>query len=389
LTLAVSFAAAYTLWDWAVSFQTAFPIGRLGATLSGSPLWIQPAALVGPFALGFGVAFVNAAIAIIITQQHGVQEYVKISRLVGALVLTTGVWLFAGWNLLGIPRAISEELSIAVVQGSVTLEEYRAKVAGDESAARRIVDRYVRLTEPVLAGHDLTFWPETALWGYAQEREALDGLLASSDGKLIGGFPIRRTDGRGGILDLNTALYFENSATPSDLYAKHHLLPVFEPEFSPGEGPELVETERGAFATPICFEAVLTHYMKRLFEYRPAAVIVLSNDAGFGLSLVSYYMFKQAALNAASANKALVRAGQSGISAIVDTQGNVRSHTDLFEQTVLSGTIELSQNITPYVRFGDWSPLFSAMLLIIFGIFRFVREKWPPPFEQLGSGDKV
>jgi apolipoprotein N-acyltransferase len=49
-----------------------------------------------------------------------------------------------------------------------------------------------------------------------------------------------------------------------------------------------------------------------------------------------------------------VQAAISGISALIDASGREHAHTELFERTVLQGSVEATRGTTLYVRFGDW-----------------------------------
>ncbi len=65
---------------------------------------------------------------------------------------------------------------------------------------------------------------------------------------------------------------------------------------------------------------------------------------------------------AAETGRPLLQAAISGISAVVDHTGRVRSHTKLFEPTVLVGEVDTYRGRTPYTVVGEWVPLGSAVL---------------------------
>src|SRR5207237_717402 len=66
---------------------------------------------------------------------------------------------------------------------------------------------------------------------------------------------------------------------------------------------------------------------------------------------------------AAETGRPLLQAAISGISAVVDHTGRVRSRTRLFDPTVLIGEVATYRGRTPYTVLGDWAVAASAVLL--------------------------
>jgi apolipoprotein N-acyltransferase len=62
----------------------------------------------------------------------------------------------------------------------------------------------------------------------------------------------------------------------------------------------------------------------------------------------------------------LVRATNTGISAIIDSRGHIRGATPLFKEAVLTGEVRLGFGGTFYTLYGDlfaWACLSAAVLL--------------------------
>jgi apolipoprotein N-acyltransferase len=357
------FASVYTVWDWLWSLQTLFPVGRVAATLADVPFILQPATVMGPFGVGFLLLVFNGAVA----------RYCAVSGTVWAderkvpiaLGIGSATWLTLCAMIWWSDTPSSKVITVAVVQGAVTREMYSAKQTGDRDAAAEIRSRYVDATEKQAGTVDLVIWPETALWGFSEDRDRIALMLNETKQRLLGGFPVRARAEDGGAINLNAAIYLNGIGVPSSIYVKKYLLPVFEQAFSSGNSGPTVLTDLGSFATPICFEAVLTHYFREQANADAGAMVVLSNDAGFEWSLVSYYMLKQALLNSVAVKKPLIRSGQSGVSAIATYRGQVLVRSALFERTVLVGAIALNSGQSLYGRFGDWTPSLGLLLLVV------------------------
>jgi apolipoprotein N-acyltransferase len=78
-----------------------------------------------------------------------------------------------------------------------------------------------------------------------------------------------------------------------------------------------------------------------------------------------------AAMRAAENRRYLIRAANTGISAIVDPTGRILQASELFVPAVVSGRIRLQQGQTFYTRYGD---LF-AWLCVAFVLAVFIAER--------------
>jgi apolipoprotein N-acyltransferase len=83
-----------------------------------------------------------------------------------------------------------------------------------------------------------------------------------------------------------------------------------------------------------------------------------------------------ALVRAVESRRYIVRAANTGVSAIIDPRGNIVARTELGARTVLEGTAAYRTDLTPYVRFGDvfaWSMTLVAAVALGFGVWP--REK--------------
>ena len=54
----------------------------------------------------------------------------------------------------------------------------------------------------------------------------------------------------------------------------------------------------------------------------------------------------------------------SGISAVIEPDGTVHDTTELFERTIVDGTVDTTTGETPFVHFGDWVVALSALVML-------------------------
>jgi apolipoprotein N-acyltransferase len=119
----------------------------------------------------------------------------------------------------------------------------------------------------------------------------------------------------------------------------------------------------GAF---ICYEAIFPG-LARGFTARGADLLVnITNDAWYGRTSAPYQHLAMATFRAVENGKYLVRAANTGITAVVDPRGRVLEATRLFERTILVRDVPIVPGRTFYSRYGDvfaWACLAAAASL--------------------------
>ena len=114
--------------------------------------------------------------------------------------------------------------------------------------------------------------------------------------------------------------------------------------------------------------------MKRSFpatigarDDRPGWIINLTNDGWFGYSTGPYQHLQQARLRAIEQGLPLVRAANTGISAVVDPMGRVVAQLGLGIEGVLDSTLPAAIAPTVFARTGDLPVgiLMAAALLLV------------------------
>jgi apolipoprotein N-acyltransferase len=296
-------------------------------------------------------------------------------------------------------------LKVALVQGNISQDQ-----KWQEGFQSETLDIYHRLSEEALAeaGHlDLIIWPETAAPFYFQQpgalRDKLLGTVESLDVPLLFGSPAYRMEEKG-FAYLNSAYLVAPSAGGSvetlDRYDKLHLVPFGEyvplknilffvskltegvGDFSAGEGIKslVVKTPSGdmALGPLICYEGIFPNLVRQFVKGGADVLVNITNDAWYGRSSAPYQHLSAVAFRAVENGVYLIRAANTGITAIVDPLGRVVKATDIFVEGQLSGEIYISGKKTVYTRFGDIFAI-AASVISLFAImscyFRRVGDK--------------
>jgi apolipoprotein N-acyltransferase len=125
----------------------------------------------------------------------------------------------------------------------------------------------------------------------------------------------------------------------------------------------------------ICYEAIFPGEAVPTGE-RPGWLLNLTNDAWFGISSGPYQHFQQARVRAIEEGLPLIRAANSGISAVIDPLGRVIAALPLGHDGVLDAALPRAAQMTIYARIGDF--LFGVAVvatMVASFLVRLMRER--------------
>jgi apolipoprotein N-acyltransferase len=134
--------------------------------------------------------------------------------------------------------------------------------------------------------------------------------------------------------------------------------------FSPGpEAQPLLQAAGYPVGASVCYEIAFgAEIIRSLPEAR--FLVTVSNDAWFGNSIGPHQHLQIARARAAETRRYLLRATNTGITAIIAPDGSLVSRAAQFEVEVLTGRIAPRAGATPYVVWGDW-PVVVVMLFLL------------------------
>jgi len=223
---------------------------------------------------------------------------------------------------------------------------------------------------------DLVVWPETSLPVLLERSDAARVQLATASGGtpvLIGAQRVE------GFAARNSLAVVAGDGALTDIYDKHHLVPFgeylpFEEQanrlglaafaavlpggYGPGPGPALLDLGSGIGRVfpMICYEAIFPGYIRQLDD-RPDWMVHITNDAWFGTFSGPWQHLALARLRAAEQGLPVLRAANTGVSAVIDARGQVLDALPLGEAGALDVQVPPALPPTVYARFGD-SPIF-------------------------------
>jgi apolipoprotein N-acyltransferase len=113
------------------------------------------------------------------------------------------------------------------------------------------------------------------------------------------------------------------------------------------------------FAPLICYEAIFPDEVVDPGN-RPGWLLNVTNDAWFGTTIGPYQHLDQARIRAVEQGLPLVRAANSGISAVIDGYGRIRRSLALETAGAIEQDLPRALAPTPYAGYGDG--LFAGLL---------------------------
>ena len=358
---------AWVALEWVRSWLfTGFPWLLLGTSQIDTPL-AGLAPLFGVYGVGLAVAF-SAGVMAALPRLRGAGLAAAVA---GVVVIWGSGLLLDGrdWN-----EAEGEPLRAGLVQGNVAQDEKFDSV-------RRSVELYAGMTREIAADTDLVIWPETAVptfWDRV-EPELNELAVDLDDTDVVTGIFTR---------DLATGHYF-NSIRPlgpeRDVYSKQRLVPfgeylplrdwltfldrviqipmsdlVLPPE--PQGSIQAGGVRIGAF---VCYEAAYPGVVRDLAR-ESGLLVNVSNDAWFGDSAAPAQHLEIARMRALENGLPMLRATNTGISAIIDHHGAIIARSPQFEAATLVREVQPRTGNTPYNRLGD-APVLILLGLVIAG----------------------
>ncbi|HJL18713.1 MAG TPA: apolipoprotein N-acyltransferase [Sandaracinaceae bacterium LLY-WYZ-13_1] len=156
--------------------------------------------------------------------------------------------------------------------------------------------------------------------------------------------------------------------------------------FTPGDHVQPLPFDDYRIGTLVCYEDIIPRFVRSMMrEGDPHLLVNITNDAWFGDTQEPYVHLALAKMRAVEHHRYLVRATNTGISAIVDPVGRVVEEGPLFDRASLRGEVAMLSAWTPYRTLGDWPGWLAlgAMLYMVFVGRRNRPEESPPPEEQV------
>lgn len=402
LLLAAAIAAA----EWLRGhIFTGFPwitVGYAAGALEGLE---QAAAFVGLYGLTLFVVLIAAVPAVLAEPEDaaptGPAHQAAILGLTA--IVTAAVWFAGVLRLPEGPVATHEDIVLRIVQPNIPqIKKWDPKYRRENFAT--LLELSDTAVSPEVEGaKDVTavIWPESSIPFLIEAnpgaRQQIADMLPPNVSLLFGALrlaPAQMMRGQRTAVR-NSMLAFDSDGQTVAEYDKFHLVPfgeylplasVLEPlglrklvtlpsGFVPGPGPRTVSLPGLPDASVlICYEVIFPGAVTGGGE-RPGWLLNITNDAWFGRSIGPKQHYAQARMRAIEEGLSVVRAANTGISAVIDPFGRTVKSLPLGKQGVLDS--KLPQAIAPtfYASYGDLAFLLMLSLSVLIALILGARHK--------------
>jgi apolipoprotein N-acyltransferase len=380
LALLMTAPLLWVLLEWIRSWIfTGFP----WLTMGYSQIPYGPLAGFAPVFGVYGVSLISAVIASLLVQWF-TPSTLAIKAVRSKIAFAVIILLAIGYGLKFISWSTptGAPITVSLLQGNVSQD---LKWRPEEIFST--MQTYLDLTRQHPA--QLVVFPETALPMLLEQvpSEYLSALKKASRGAiLIGVVEGANNDYFSSIVNVGSS--------PLQAYRKNHLVPFGE--FIPFKSLfgwiyrdwlhiPLTDTAAGGtkqrplalagqqIAVNICYEDV---FGEEIIRQLPQATMLVNatNDAWYGESLAAYQHMQMSQMRALETGRMMLRATNTGATAIISPQGQVLSHLPHFTAMVLEGKAQGYSGSTPYVRFGNWPAI--SLCFILLGLFALKATKF-------------
>jgi apolipoprotein N-acyltransferase len=396
----IALAVALTVTEWLRGFLfTGFPWNAYGYALTGSLALSQGAALIGIWGLTFVAVAVFASPAVLLDERVDTRRpWMPLALGVAVLAALAA---YGTWRLSRTPTTFVDNVRLRIMQPNLQQDQ-----KFNYSARQRVMSQYLELSDrstgPQSSGvRDAThlIWPESAfpfLLTHEPEAMAQIAALLPQGTVLITG-AIRAPEAAPGKKierAYNSIYVIDHDGTILSVYDKIHLVPFGEflpfqrfleslgimqltklpGGFIPGERRRAMDVPRAPRMLPfVCYEIVFPGEATSGSE-RPGWMLNLTNDGWFGHSSGPYQHLRQAQVRAIEQGLPLVRAANTGVSAVIDPAGRTVRSLPLGTEGVLDA--QLPRRIEPplYARTGDAGFFLTLAIVTIVLIRRRARR---------------
>lgn len=336
---------------------TGIPWLLIGYSLWKIPLLIQISSFTGIYGLSFIILYLNTSIALSLKSR-------RLSYLVSGIILWIAVIIYGIYSMPN--DTLKDGLKISILQGNISQYKkwnwyYENEILKTYKSLHLIAEGY----KP-----DLIIWPETALpFELSEDNKGISlymkKIIKPEIYELVG------SNESSGENYYNSAYIVSPEGVISEPYRKINLVPFGEyvplqelispiidvineiGGFNAGTRYKLLNVKGFNIGIGICFESAFPEHSRKFFKKGADIFINMTNDGYFWDTAGPYQHFIHSIFRAVENRCYVIRAANTGISAIIAPSGRVVKKTNLLERVVLNGKVERNNTKTFYTKYGD------------------------------------
>ncbi len=356
-----------------------FPWNPAAAALTGVPALLSPAPVLGTAGLSLLVYLTGSGLGAALEPRQ---------RPAGAATVITALLVFVAASLASPPfRPSGPPVVAAAIQPNVPLE-----FRWDEGNLEAIEARMTTLSaEAAGSGARWIVWPESAVPRILERdgawRAELERFTREQDVWFVDG-SIGLGPGEGRYA--NSVFSLSPAGILPWRYDKIHLVPFGEylpaavrwllpralvrevGSFTPGVSALPLPSPAGPAGVAVCYEVAYPSLYAEEVLRGASVLVTITNDGWYGDSAAPRQHLALAILRAAENRRWLVRAANTGISAMIDPAGRLTARLGLDREGMVIAPVQPGSGVTPTARWGRH----VSVLLVLAVVFAILAGAW-------------
>lgn len=355
--------------------ELSFPWARVSLGQYKATAIIQSVSVFGIDGLDMLILFTNALLTLFIV----CKTKKRIISGAAALLLFCVNLGFGFIRLNGQPQG--KDFTIMTVQASISQDE-----KWDSDGDKTCLNAYTNLTnENITDEVDLILWPESAVPKIYTSEKSLKPykkLSKELNTPILAGIILRsnKVNTNNTLLIDDTGLkatYTKRQMVPFGEYMPYQkllskLFPVLtnlniiEDDYIAGTSASIMEVDGGKIGNVICFESIYPYLARQSVLDGAELIVEATNDSWLKDSPAMYQHLAHGVFRSVENGRYIIRSANSGISAIIDSRGNIISQLAINKQGVITDTVQFCSQQTVYNKTGDLVFIIALILSFIF-----------------------
>lgn len=381
--LLINFICLWTIVEIIrVNILTGAPWLLLGYSLCFSDSMLQSASIFGVYGLSFVVLCITCSPYLLLNQY----KKIDLVFIAAALLIFIANYSFGYIRLQHSTQDLSNT-KIRIVQANISQD-----LKWDPEEKLNNMTKYANLTSHNNKDIDYIIWPESALPFpiSSQNKIKLNGIIPKDSFLLTGG--VRIDDQNRPTEIWNSMFAINHEGQIVNFYDKIHLVPFgeyiplkkFIPitkitqgtiDFSPGQTLKTIKTSNNlpSFAPLICYEVYFPENIV-LKKQAPDFIVNFTNDGWYGNTSGPYQHLYMTKLRAIEQGIPVIRAANTGISAVIDPYGRIVEKLTLNSSGIIDSNLPNSLKAkTIYNKFSN-NLVYSVLLIFFLVCSRLIKK---------------
>jgi len=400
IAIGALFTVVYALYFVLFALGLHLAIRRFGTRglFFAAPLWVTVELLRAHLFSGFpwmlsGYALVPYAGILQIVTWTGIYGLSFVATAVNSLIAYGAIHRSKAW--LGVTALViailwflpilgetpsGAALEVRLVQTNISLDQPWKKPASDN-----FLNELGALSTREGSRPRLVVWPETPAPFYLNEDQDFRSRMRQIAQKLGAYFLVGYIDAIGEG-PTNSAALLNPKGEIVSRYDKMHLVPFGEyvplkrllffaesltrqvGDFMPGTEYAISPLDQHRISTAICYESIFPALVRQFVRRGSELIVVITNDGWFGESSAPFQHLRMGIVRSVENRRYMVRAANTGITAIIDPYGRIIGRTPIGVRTILDGTVRYRSDQTLYTEYGDVFAYANALVAVALAV---------------------